>query len=574
MSVQRALEERSAPEAIFDVLAEGGIRHVLGLSGGLTGRLWRALYQHPTIRAVQVREESVGTVMAEAHGRITGQPLVVLGQGQWIVGDAGPGYLEALLGASPMIILTEMTDGGSLSHHGPYQSGTGDYGTWDAKAAFSGTVKRVMVSYTAAQAVQHVQLALKHATTGEPGPVAVVLHSNVFSEKVGPKSVPRIYPTQPYLPRPARWVDETALAEVVDVLRAAERPVIVAGNGVRLADARQSLTRLARLLDAPVATTSAGKGVFPERDALGIGPIGQFGWPAANATVGAADVVLAIGTKLAPHDTLNEHPGLIDPTRQTLVQIDVEPLNAGWTFPVDHVLIGDAGYVLDRIIGAVPTEGWTANGRGAERAAAAERDHPRTDTAPSEGIPIAPQKLVELLVESLPSETVITCDAGENRLFMMHWFATAEGGDYLQPAGGGGMGYAVSGALGVRLADRERPVLAVCGDGGFGMTLHALMTAVQQDLPIAVVVMNNGVLGWTLHSQEDTPVASDLGEFDHAAIARAIGCQGVRVNDTDELRAALKLVAGLDSPLVIDVPTSLATTFAEVTQILPEPADF
>ena len=108
-------EDRSAAEAIFDALAQGGVRHVLGLSGGLTGRLWRVLYKHPVIRAVQVREESVGTVMAEAFGRSTGQPIVVMGQGEWIAGDAGPGFMEAFLGASPMILLTEMTDGGPFS---------------------------------------------------------------------------------------------------------------------------------------------------------------------------------------------------------------------------------------------------------------------------------------------------------------------------------------------------------------------------------------------------------------------------------------------------------------------------
>src|SRR5205085_3383675 len=124
--------------------------------------------------AVQVREESIGSYMAEAYGRLTGRPLVVMGQGEWIVGNAGQGYMEALLGSSPLVILTEMSDGGPLSHHAPYQSGTGDYGTWDARTALAGVTKRVMVSYNPAQAVQHTQLALKHAMTGDPGPVAVV----------------------------------------------------------------------------------------------------------------------------------------------------------------------------------------------------------------------------------------------------------------------------------------------------------------------------------------------------------------------------------------------------------------
>ena len=170
-------EERRVSDAIVDVLAEAGVGFVLGMPGGYTGPIFSGLHGHPTIRTIQVREESIGATMAEAYGRLTGRPLVVMGQGEWIAGNAGQGFLEALLGSSPIVILTEMSDGGALSHHAPYQSGTGDYGTWDARGALAGVTKRVMVSHDPAQAVQHTQLALKHALTGEPGPVAVIFHS-------------------------------------------------------------------------------------------------------------------------------------------------------------------------------------------------------------------------------------------------------------------------------------------------------------------------------------------------------------------------------------------------------------
>jgi acetolactate synthase-1/2/3 large subunit len=223
---------------------------------------------------------------------------------------------------------------------------------------------------------------------------------------------------------------------------------------------------------------------------------------------------------------------------------------------------------MDRLSGTYASPGREPGGNGTARAEEGRRAHPRSDTKPTADVPFAPQFIIQMIEEVVPDDTIITCDAGENRLFMMQWYRAGAGGDYLQPGGGGGMGYAVSSALGARLADPDRPVLAFCGDGGFGMSIHALMTAVQHKLPIAVVVMNNGVLGWTLHSQEDTPVVSDLGPFDHAAIARSLGCQGVRVSDAEELRTALKMVADLTEPLVIDVPTSLATSFADVKQIL------
>src|SRR5436190_22409213 len=130
MTTSSLQQERPVTDAIVDVLAEAGVPFVLGMPGGHTVPIFGALHEHSTIRVVQVREESIGSTMAEAYGRLTGRPLVVMGQGEWIAGNAGQGFLEALLGCSPLVILTEMSDGGALSHHGPYQGGTGDYGDW------------------------------------------------------------------------------------------------------------------------------------------------------------------------------------------------------------------------------------------------------------------------------------------------------------------------------------------------------------------------------------------------------------------------------------------------------------
>ena len=211
-------------EAIVAAMADAGIEIVVGIPGGLTGPIWRALYDHPTIRTVLVREESLGSYMGEAYGRLTGRPLVVMGQGEWIVGNAGQGYLESLLGAAPMIVLTDMTDGGPLSHHAVYQGGSGDFGAWDAKKALEGVTKRVMVSRHAAQAVQHVQLAVKHATTGDPGPVAVVFASTALAGTVGPDSVPRLYRSSGYLRVPPPTPDVADVAFVIEALRSAARP--------------------------------------------------------------------------------------------------------------------------------------------------------------------------------------------------------------------------------------------------------------------------------------------------------------------------------------------------------------
>jgi acetolactate synthase-1/2/3 large subunit len=546
---------RRVGEAIVDALDQADVPFVLGMPGGLTGPIYSSLFEHPRIRVIQVREESIATTMAEAFGRLAGRPLVVVGQGQWIVGNAGQGIIEAHLGSSPVVILTDMTDGGPLSHHGPYQSATGDYGTWDIRTALSAVTKRVFVSHYPGQAVQHTQL--------------VVLRTDSLRGRIDIDTKPAIYDSAGYLPAPTESVDEKAIAGVVSALRNAKRPVIVAGNGVRLSGAYRELASLAERIDAPVATTSSGKGVFDEQGPLAAGVMGTFGWPEANAVVGEADVVLAVGTKLAPHDTADENTKLLDPSTQTLIQLDIEPMNIGWTHPVQHSLVGDARFLLSRLLEAdLHVEG---RAQGAERRvaeAALEHGDRGSDLFSDDSLPFAPQRLVSILEEELSADAIITCDAGENRLFMLHWFHSRGEGKYLQPAAGGGMGYAVRSALGAKLARPESPVVAVCGDGGFAMSLHVLMTAVQENLPVGVIIFNNGALGWVLHGMGKRAVAAEFTAFDHAAIARSLGCDGMQVTSTDELRAALSRLKDLKTPLVIDIPTSLATSFKDITQEL------
>lgn len=554
-------------DAIVAVLAEAGVSHVLGIPGGYTGGLFSALHDDPDIRVVQVREESIGSAMAEAYGRLTGKPLVVMGQGEWIVGNAAQAYLEALLGSAPLVILTEMSEGGPLSHHGPYQGGSGDYGSWDAKTALQGMTKRVMVSHHPAQAVQHVQLAFKHAMSGDPGPVAVVFHGDALQGEVDASSTPTLHATAPYLaPRVTRG-DPALVARAAEELAASARPVIVAGNGVRVGQACAELRSLAHTLDLPVVTTAGGKGVFDEADPLALGVMGTFGHAPANAVVSEADLVLAIGTRLAPIDTADENPALLDASRQTIVQIDIEPLHTAWTQPADLGIVADAAHAMRDLVTLAATAG---THDGARRVARAIEDHGELvgGEFTSDEMPMPPQRIITLLQENTPADTVITCDAGENRLFMMRWFRNRLAGGYLQPAAGGGMGYAVPAALGARLAHPDKPIVAVCGDGGFGMSLHALMTAVQEKLPIAVVVFNNNALGWVLHSMGERAVAAGFDDFDHAAIAEAMGCDGVRVAHPDDLVEALGRVGELTRPLVIDVPTSLKASFKDIVQPL------
>ncbi|MFC5745297.1 thiamine pyrophosphate-binding protein [Actinomadura rugatobispora] len=549
-------------EAVARVLEEAGVDMVFGIIGGDSWMLFDALNEHKdTIRAVTVREESLAGVMAEVYGRLTGRPGVVYGQGAWVISNALLGTLEAKLSSSPMLLLADLSDGHPFAHHGYYQTGAGAYGGFDAKTTLDGVTKRTTVVTEGPMAVQTVQLAIKHATSGERGPVAVLFSSRALKSKVGPSTVPTIYPTQRYVEQHKPAAPDAGIAELAQRFAAASKPVIVAGNGVRISQAYDQLADLAARYGAPVATSSNGKGVFNEKHELGLGVSGQFGTPLANATIAAADLVVVLGSKLAPTDTANESPDLMDPTRQDMVQIDIEPQNAAWTYPVDQSLVGDLAATLDRLaeldVDTRPSAEVVAERVAAVESARREFGWFDDESSTDDREPMLPERVVKVLNEALPDDAMITCDAGENRLFMMRYFQCAGRGDYLQSAGVGGMGYAIPAALAAKLVDPSRPAVAVCGDGGFGMSLNGIMTALEQDIPIIVVVMNNNVLGWVYNGLGKRHITAELGEYDFGAVARAMGAEGARVSNSEQFAKAMEEALASNKPYVIDVEVAL-----------------
>ena len=291
MAIERMLtEELPARVLVARVLAEAGIEYVFGISGGHTGRIVSGLSQvQNQVRMVTVREESLAGVMAEVYGRLTRRPGVMLGQGPWVLGNGLIGTLEAYLSSSPMVLLTDFSDAPHFPLHAPYQQATGDYGSWDARRAFGGVTKQVMQALEPVTAVQATQLAIKHALAGQPGPVAVLFSHDALAGNVAPDSQPILYPTRFYLPPAPSPADPAQIKAAADRILKAERPVIVAGNGVRIAQAYDALRALAEATGMPVATTAAGKGCFPETHPLALGVFGTFGTPAANACLGEAD---------------------------------------------------------------------------------------------------------------------------------------------------------------------------------------------------------------------------------------------------------------------------------------------
>lgn len=572
MPIERLLkEERPAADLVVEVLEQAGIEMAFGIPGGHAGYIWSALeHRQNSIRTVPVREESLGSVMAEVYGRLTRRPGVLIGQGPWVLGNGFLGTLEAKLSSSPMLLLTDFSDTPGLSLHAPYQSGTGDYGAWDARQAFRSVTKQVFEAHEPAEAVHATQLAVKHALSGQPGPVAVLYSGKAINGMVQPQSWPLLYATQPYLPHVGSGADPVLVERAAGALATAARPVIVAGNGVRIARAYAQLAVLAEHVGAPVVTTASGKGCFAETHPLALGVFGTFGTEAANACVAAADLVVIVGSKLSPSDTARESPALLDPSRQTFIQIDAEARNASWSYPAEHVLIGDAAAVLEQITAALP-DGKGAQDRG-EAAMRVERYRSQygyfftRESQSQPTTPMSPRHVIAELQRVLPDDAIVTCDAGENRIFMTHFYQTKRAGTFLQAAGAGPMGYAIPSAIGAKLVHPERPVVAVCGDGGFSMTMNGLMTAVENDIPIVTVIFNNQLLGWSAHLRSS--FGCELKPFDYSGISRGMGCLGLDVHEPGELAPALEQALGARTAAVLNVRVSTDIIFDDVVSPL------
>ena len=569
-------EPTPAGEGIARVFEQVGIDMVFGIQGGNMGRLYDALYDHQdTVRCVLVRHEQLASVMAEVYGRLTGKPGVCIGQGIFMLANAFLGTLEAHLGSSPMLFLTDFSDVAPFAQHAPYQSGRGEYGSADTRNALAAITKQTLTALTPTEAVHAVQLGVKHALSGERGPVAIVFNSNAFlGGPIDPAKRPFLYDTAAYLPAKLPG-DPASVAAAADALRAAERPVIIAGNGVRISQAYDALAALAHQFGAPVATTASGKGVIAETHDWALGTCGNFGQATANAYIGAADLVLAVGTRLGPADTTNENPALIDPARQTLIQIDIEPKNASWTYPCDTVVIGDAALVLRQITEAVDAAGAPSADAVAARKAAldATREEHGFFADPlydSDAVPIMPPRLFKELHRVMADDALVTCDAGENRLFMTHFFQTKGPGSLLMP-GIGAMGYAVPAALAGKLVFPDRQVIAVTGDGGFSMAMNGIMTARDENIPIVVVVLNYSALGWVKHGQGNRTINSSFSDMNFADVAKAIGVNGIRVEQPAAIAGAIEEALAARKPTVVDVVTAFdGLSFRYVTAALAQ----
>jgi acetolactate synthase-1/2/3 large subunit len=545
-------ESTSTSEAIVSILEDLGVERVFGYPGG---RVIEFLEYLPAsgIEFVRPRDEREASVMAEVYGRLTGNPGVLIGQGPWIGSLGGIGQMEAKLASSPMVVLTEASERGEYSTLAPYQQSRGDYGGLDLPSILESNTKEHWFPRTPAETLRSVQFAFKHATAGRPGPTAVVLDGDAVTADVPTDPIPPLWDaraqTRTWNPAPA----SSDVRAAVEALSSADRPVIVAGNGVHSAQAYEELQSVAETYGCAVVTSYLGKSTIPEVHPLAAGVIGAFGHEGANQVVSEADVLLVVGCRLNPMDTNWQAPSFIRPDEQTIVHLDIDPRNAGWVYPADIGLVGDATEGLRALEDGA---GGDASDNWARERAATARQCFTSSACESDASPIKPQRAAKEIEAIVDSETTVTADSGNNRFWLLNYLQTPAVRTYFGSGGVGGMGWTNPAAVSAAIeTDDDVDVVAVAGDGGFAMTMTSVETAVEYGIAPTFVILNDTSPGMVRQMQhEDGGIAGvEFHDTDFVAIARGFDADGTRVFTPSDLADALQEGTQRDTPFVIDV---------------------
>ncbi len=541
-------------ELVVKALIDAGVTKAFTLPGlGVTWSLPAFYAAKKDFEVVLCRNEWIASIMAQVTGRLTGRPAVLMGQGPWVTTIGGIGILEAHFSGSPMVILTETSDYDGYGQMGCYQTMTGDYGGADAAASLKPITKYCTYATSPEEAVYGTQMAVKHASLPRTGPAAVIMKTPIIRQEFDGAMKPVLYETKGYLAHTPARPDAAAVAELAAMIDKAKRPVIIAGNGVASAKAGAALQVLAEKTGISVATSYNAKGVIAETSAICAGMMGTWGHRAANRVVAQADLVVMLGASMGPDYTRFRDPDLIRPSDQTLVQIDVDPRNAGWVYPVDMAITGDVADVLAMLAEIGLSEENSVSRTANVMAIKTKNGYFELPDLPAAQGTVHHTDVVRGLQGFLGPNDMLALDAGAQRIWATFGLRMPYPGQLLVPGGTGVMGWAGPAAAAAKMVYPEKRLTALAGDGGFMMTVQVIPTAVQQELDVVFMVSNNSGLGMVRDNLGDTQIAVDFNPVDFAKVAEGMGAKGLTVFRKGDIKDALEEAHKMGGPVLIDV---------------------
>ncbi|MER6849892.1 thiamine pyrophosphate-binding protein [Streptomyces flaveolus] len=529
---------------LLDLLSGMGVTRLFGVPGGPLLPLLNTLHEHPGLRFVLTKHEEGAVFMAEGHAQTTGELGVACV-------TAGPGTTHALTAAAsatsdwaPVLVLAGQVPTTAFGRGGLQDSSGGNWSI-DTVHAFTSATKLAALVSDPGQLPSLFARAVRTATDAPQGAVLLVLPGNVLATHDQGARAPLQGLT---VPNPRSSTSEP-LNRIAEALTKAHRPVILAGQGAKVGRAKNALVALAEKRQCKVATTIKGKSVFPERHPLSLGVFGTYGASqAAHSVVTAAetDLLLVVGSSLGEVSTAGWDPALAD--GRVMCQIDIDPLQIGRNYQVDHPLVADAATALRALVDLLP------DGEGDLRPSAVRR--PTASQLQSDHRLLRASAVAAHLSAALPEDVLLFLDNGNTLCWMGEHYLCPSDAEVYCSLNVGCMGYAVPASIGAKLARPDRPVVAVLGDAAFAMGGMELHTAAELGLPIVWIVLNNSGNAMVANLQHllfnQTNGSLYTHPLDAAAVARCLGVRSASVSSLTEFSAALECALQSGAPFLID----------------------
>jgi acetolactate synthase-1/2/3 large subunit len=543
-------------------LEDRGLKHIFGLCGHTNIAFLSAL-ENSSIEFVNVRHEQIAAHAADGYARVTGRASVVLSHLGPGLTNAATGIANAALDCIPVVVIAGDVPSHYYGKH-PHQEVNlhADGAQYEIYRPF---VKRAWRVERPELFPEIIEKAFQLAESGQPGPVLVDVPMDIFSKEVDVALFERVKHNTRALHKPS--VDPDTAAEIVRQLVMAAKPVLYVGGGIVLAGAAGELQAFVDHLNIPVAHSLMGKGALPDDHPFTLGMTGFWGTQFINDACRQADIILGLGTRFKEADSSSWYPEYtfgIPPTK--LIQIDIEPSEIGRNYPVEIGVVADlkqALTVLNRVARELYPDGVQRPERSREIATYREKfKKQNVAMEQSDAFPMMPERILAEVREVLPRDAIITTDVGWNKNGVGQQFPIYEPGSILIPGGLATMGFGGPAAIGAKIARPDRLVVALVGDGGFGQNPALLATAREENVAVVWVIMNNNSFG-TIAGLEKAHFDTTFGTVfaregdnifpDYAAIARAYGVEGVKVEAAAQFKPALEQAIRSNRPVVLDV---------------------
>ena len=546
----------SGGQAAVESLRAEGTRHVFGLIGSATMEMFDALYDADDITFIGVHDERTGTHMADGYARASGGPGVVL------AGQNGPGATNLVTGLaqakaaySPVVSVA-----GALSTAHQYRDAFQEV---DQQALFAPITKKTWTVPSTDRVPEIFREAFRTALAPRRGPVQVNLPRDVLAAQADfpdwsspaayrPESLPTAHPDQ--------------IAAAARLLARAERPVILAGGGIKNSCGDAAALALAEALNAPVITSPGHGDAVPFGHPLNAGQMGPRGNVVASRLAKEADVILALGTRLGFNSTFYSYDNINKAAK--IIQVELEPTAIGRFFPVEIGIWGDAPETAHQLTQALAkiadrntADAWCDAYHAERTAFLAARDADAVETDP-----IQPSGLFKALRGVIPGNAAMTFDAGTLCLQGTDAFQLPGPRSLFSPLDFGLVGFSFACGLGVKLAMPDRPVISMMGDGGFGMTVSELSTAVDYGINTVTIVMNNGCWGAEKAYQRDffngRYVGADVSSPPFDKLAELYGAAGFHVDRLADVGGAVEAALAAGRPAVVNVAVDPAALYS------------